>query len=385
MLRSKHSTKLAFLFGAKDDPRQQEWNERQILTFAKSYAPLSLVEDPNFLDHWLRFVPQLNPPTRREFRTVLIPALYTKTLQKYVVPEFEAADVYALTYDLWMTYGTVNVFAVNAHSLRNESNQWRRKIVLLGLVRVGSPDGSTAGLEVSKTLASLITRLSAAGLSLEGRYIGCNTDGGSNLDILRKDAAGLTCKLFPSLTVRFAELCGMHILGGALKAGLLKENLDSEAHSIYFDSLHKRVVAALAWPRKAEKPRRIWDTRCLAHGLVPKLPPSAVPTRPISRIELYEAALKYKAVLDDLYNPTYSPEIKARKKTCRLLDKEWEHLTLLVDAMGRLKGHYYRQQSEGYWALSDSIAATLRLCVELDELDRLANAKEDSGQILTSV
>ena len=61
------------------------------------------------------------------------------------------------------------------------------------------------------------------------------------------------------------------------------------------------------------------------------------------------------------------------------MDKEWEHLTLLVDAMGRLKGHYYRQQSEGYWALSDSIAATLRLCVELDELDRLANAKEDSG------
>lgn len=260
---------------SKDDNRQKMWIERQVLAMAKSYNPLAQVEDPYFVDHWLRCVPELKIPSRRDFRLIHIPAMYQKTLDLYVKPELAAAEVYALTYDLWMTYGTTNVFAVNAHILANTANCWQRKILLLGLVRVGSGDGSTSGNDISKTLAVLIKRLSKLGVNLGGRYIGCNTDGGKNLEVLRSDAAGLKCDQFPSLTVRFAELCGMHLLGGAIKAGLSKEKQDGEANQIFFDELHRRVVSALAWPRKAEKPRRVWDERAIAHNLVPKLPLSS--------------------------------------------------------------------------------------------------------------
>jgi len=70
---------------ALDDTRQVDWIHREILCMAKSYNPLAEVE-----------------------------ALFKSTLEDRVLPLLRAALVIATTYDLWMTYGTTNVFAFNA-------------------------------------------------------------------------------------------------------------------------------------------------------------------------------------------------------------------------------------------------------------------------------
>jgi hypothetical protein len=95
---------------------QDSWIQRQILGFAKGYRPLAEVEDPFFCSQWYSCQPQLTIPSRRDFRLEHIRRC-TKSESRYVLAVLEQADVIALTYDLWMTYGTANVFAINAHEL----------------------------------------------------------------------------------------------------------------------------------------------------------------------------------------------------------------------------------------------------------------------------
>lgn len=265
----------------RDDPRQVDWNERRILMFAKAYHPLSEVENPWFVETWLRFLPSLNIPSRREFRLTLIPQMVEKTLKVHTLPVLLNALVIALTYDLWMTYGTTNVFAVNAHVLQEgETGPWVRQIKTLGLVKISTGEGSTSGLHVSKSLEDVFKRydkhVPPGQLKLSEKFIGGNSDGGTNLDVMRFEARSLlTCKLFPSLQVLFAELCAMHIMGGATKAAFDDKKVAATDIGVDLVDLHKRVTATLTWPRLLAKfgTKERLNTTCLRHYLwQPSLP-----------------------------------------------------------------------------------------------------------------
>jgi hypothetical protein len=173
----------------------------------------------------------------------------------------------------------------------------------------------------------------------------------------------------------------MHIMGGTTKAAFRDDN--NLASELGFDltTLHARISSTLTWPRKAETARQLWNSRCLVHNLPPKLPPAAVPTRPTSKVELYEALLKYSKVVDDLYNPNYNSNLVAKKKSRRLSDEEWDQISTIVDAMLPVKVVYYKQQSEGFWGLSDSVAATLRLFEELAKRDVEARTRQRTERL----
>jgi hypothetical protein len=80
--------------------------------------------------------------------------------------------------------------------------------------------------------------------------------------------------------------------------------------------------------------RCLWDKRCEAHGLSPLLPGASVPTRPASKVELYQKVLQYRAPADNLYNPSYNGELPKDKANRRLSSDEWEQLQSIVDCLG---------------------------------------------------
>lgn len=366
---------------SNDHPTQKQWIHNQILSFAKSYEPLSIVENENFIRRELQLCPSLRIPGRTEFRTKLIPE-FVATLRFRIQYDINRALVVVITYDLWMTYGTVNVFAINIHILKTWSDKesgpppvpWERICHTLGLVQVDSAGrGTTVGKDVARSACQVINRFPG----LREKILGDLSDEGGNLETMRKDVDNLyACRAFPSIVIRLVGQCQMHGHGGGIKRCLGPEVFLGTGYTA--QGLHNKASSTLTWPRKSEPARVVFTNRCEIHTLADKLTPPACPTRPTTKILLYIGLIKYRPVIDDLYNPAYNPLLahetkqgaltkngKQRKKRSdrRLTPVEWDILEAITAAAAPVVTQFYENQSSGYYTISDAIVANIRICV----------------------
>lgn len=82
-------------------------------------------------------------------------------------------------------------------------------------------------------------------------------------------------------------------------------------------------------------------------------------------------------MIDDLFNTSYNPHLNKKKLIRRLDDHEWDAIEKIVETLLPLKAVYYKQQSEGYWTLSDAASATTNLLRTLLDQDQASNERED--------
>ncbi len=101
-----------------------------------------------------------------------LPRLVEKTNQLYVVPILVERSFVTTSFDLWMSKGAYNVFALVTNFL---SNDWQPKHVIIGLFELIE----TIGQALAKSLIELLDKY-----GLMKQIVACIKDEGSNLNAM---------------------------------------------------------------------------------------------------------------------------------------------------------------------------------------------------------
>jgi hypothetical protein len=367
-----------------DSPtRQQKWIDDQILCFAKDFEPLSSVEKAHFIKREMHLWPSLVIPSRSQFRAIHIPKFYQDTLDYVVLPKLENARFGCLTYDLWMTFGSRNIFAVLFHFLRTDNFQpeW----VCLGLVDVRGEGGSTAGKFVAASLVQVLAKFP----KLAEKVVAHVSDGGSNLETMRNSLAQLRAP-FPSLETNFfVGDCFCHVISSAIGAAFKDANviapasLSSESLPLSLHSIYTRLVQLVTWVKKSSPARELWNALCVEKGLKPRIPPSPVVTRMASRALFFSDFLAYKEVQRAMLSPQHLKAGDPHAKL-RLSGHEWDVVEVMVTATKLATDLCFLNQTRGYFFLSDALKMLVQIALAARKqlvLIRLGGELGPAGQL----
>jgi hypothetical protein len=104
----------------KEDLGQKKFMEDLLLFLAKSYMPISIVEN-----QWLRHMvlcqnPQIVFPNQKQVVQHAILELVAKTMEKFVILVLESCITTSTSFDLWMSTSRHDTFAlvinfINSH------------------------------------------------------------------------------------------------------------------------------------------------------------------------------------------------------------------------------------------------------------------------------
>ena len=112
------------------DLPQVNFLQNPVLLIAKGCIPLSLVES-----QWVRRLvlmcdSRINFPSRKQLVMEHIPAMFTKTMEQYVLPLVGKSATVSVTFDLWMSRGTQDTFCMVVNFLDMD---WVARHVTVGV------------------------------------------------------------------------------------------------------------------------------------------------------------------------------------------------------------------------------------------------------------
>lgn len=336
-------------FWASDDPRQIDITQSITRWIAKCYLPLSIVEHVEGIEVFRKLNPCYRLPSRKQITQKWVPEMAKETVQRFVLPRLKECVTGTMTYDLWMSRGAEDIFGLVWHFV---DAQWKPVHICLGLVHVAS----ATGVVIGEGLLKLLERFNA--VDLTQRALAENSDGGSNLQTMRRAVADdLSCKVFPSIE-RFVGRCYGHIFSNIISSSCLDDNVTKSLDLIDLSATFKTFSSCIRWPRKSAPARCQWHRFCRKHGLSERLPPSPVNTRMASRIVFLQDCLTYEAVIRDLYS---QPQLDYKFAKRMPKPEQWKIAQVLVDTLKRPVELCFLNQTRGYWLLSDAIVRAVTL------------------------
>lgn len=131
------------------DLPQVNFLQNLVLLIAKGCIPLSLVES-----QWVRRLvlmcdSRINFPSRKQLVMEHIPAMFTKTMEQYVLPLVGKSATVSVTFDLWMSRGTQDTFCMVVNFLDTD---WVPRHVTVGVFRAQSTTGASLATIVEPLL-----------------------------------------------------------------------------------------------------------------------------------------------------------------------------------------------------------------------------------------
>lgn len=277
----------------KKDPRQIQQCCGIAVYAAKTYIPLAHWDHPFTIAHYQQIIPAFTSPSRKQLTQKWVPRVAQETMERFVKPLLAQCETGSMTYDLWMSRGNLDIFGLVWHFL---DASFKPCHVCLGLIQVES----TKGDDVANSLKQILAKFEP--IQLASRTIGENSDGGSNLQTMRKALSDyLRCDRFPSVP-RFVGRCYGHIFSGIISGACLDANVVEEMPQISLKLTFKAFKECITWPRKSTPARKKWNQHCRAFGLSERLPPAPVNTRFASRIVFMQECLAYYQVINSLYS-----------------------------------------------------------------------------------
>ena len=154
----------------KMDQQHIHFTEDLVWYLAKGYRPLSTVENPWFRRLVLRQAPRVVFPSRKQLVEDALPAMVTKTMDRYVLPSLASSVTASASFDLWMSRGGVDTFALVINFL---SDKWIPVHVTVGLFEVSDTSGGAMALQMKALLDSFgLTQRILAFVKDEGGNLG---------------------------------------------------------------------------------------------------------------------------------------------------------------------------------------------------------------------
>ena len=190
---------------AKNDVQQQHFLEDLVLFIAKGYESLSIVESAWLRRLMMRRDPKVVCPSRKQLVREHIPAMLTKTMDRYVSPLIDSCQTASITFDLWMSRTGWDTFALVVNFI---DDGWVPRHVTVGLFEAQD----TSGAALAKIVKPLLEQF-----KLTDKIVACVKDEGANLATLER-ALQLTvsCEVL-GLPKPFSSACFGHIMSKVCK------------------------------------------------------------------------------------------------------------------------------------------------------------------------
>ncbi len=158
------------------DDRQKEYERDLCLLVGKGLMPLSNAVNPYNVQLHMHLsgacgAKPIKPVSRNTLRHKLLPAFANEIKEDIVHPLLNRCKSVSLSFDLWMSRASEDVFALIAHFI--DPDTWKAKHLSLGMVRAEKTDG---GYLAEQLLAKLKEH------NLVGKVIAYVKDQGSNLN-----------------------------------------------------------------------------------------------------------------------------------------------------------------------------------------------------------
>ncbi len=108
---------------------------------------------------WLKHLifclcPKLNFPSKRQFSLKLFPRLIEKKSQQYVILALVACFSTTTSFDIWMSKGTYDVFALVIIFLNND---WQPKHITIGLFEATQTTGQALARSLTSYQANMVS------------------------------------------------------------------------------------------------------------------------------------------------------------------------------------------------------------------------------------
>lgn len=239
---------------------QKKFIRDLLILITKDLQPLSLVDSASLRQMVLRLNCSVDIPNRRQVREKHLPELRKWVDETFVQPNLKKAFVVAITFDLWMSRKTEDLFAIVVHY--GDPETWSIHHNNIGLVKVEKTDGESLSDDLSAVLQKY---------GLPAKVIASVKDQGANLktciDALDSIHSGICVEVFPSLLYRFEGTCNAHLISTGLARVFAKANqgghkdpIDKGLSCIDFFGLKKKLQSCTTYTKKSSKGRNLWIT-----------------------------------------------------------------------------------------------------------------------------
>ena len=95
--------------------QQLKHDENLVLMIGASNLPVSLVDNPGFVQYVRDIIPRILIPSRRKLTDNLLPSFIQKCMESTVITAFKSLASVSISFDLWMSRGCEDIFSVIAH------------------------------------------------------------------------------------------------------------------------------------------------------------------------------------------------------------------------------------------------------------------------------
>eukprot|EP01135_Chromosphaera_perkinsii_P000968 Nk52_evm66s153 gene=Nk52_evmTU66s153 len=326
--------------------KQSDFNEDVVLFFCKAKAPLSQYENAWFRRMLLRQNHELQFVSRRLFTEKHIPRkadLVRKALQEHV----DESLCGSLSFDLWMSRSTEEVFSLCYHFV---DNKWEMQHKFLCLFKCEDTDDSSIADQLCPVLETF---------HIKEKIIGVVKDEGSNLKTMMSALLGeVSSVCFPE---PFDCNCYAHAVSKAA----------SEAFKIDFPLLDKiipKMQKLVTWTKKSSDGASMLANAQAKGNLPVRKLISRVTTRFAVNIAWFAELLKNRPGLELLYEDLVllQDTRRARLLAERLPPQSyWIVVEVVYNCTKSILESSVLQQTRGYWLLSDALLNLARLYLKL--------------------
>ena len=158
-------------YGDKN-PKQKEFEVNIVALMAHTFTSLFLVDHDCFRNLTQDLDPRLRPVGRSKLSRSLIPTK-KKLAEKSVIERLAEVKAVVISYDLWMSRKTEEIFSLMAHYCIGQE----RKNTHIGIPSTTNTDGVSLSLSVMDVVENF---------GLEAKIVGITSDGSGNLWVFRE-------------------------------------------------------------------------------------------------------------------------------------------------------------------------------------------------------
>lgn len=237
------------------------------MMIGKSLLPITIVDGSWFNRLVMELDQKIKLPTRRTLTGCILPALKEERIKKATNAIAQSAAV-ALTFDLWMSHRSKDLFSIIYHTL---SNSFVPTTYQLGLLTMDNTDGES----IAKVLEKVITSYGLSHIVISYVF-----DGGANLKKYQSALCGLITCSIDGTSEPLHGKCWAQILSTTMSYAIGPDGKCDEGITfIDLKILRRKLQGKITYTKKSGKGSRCLDESCKKVNLYVKRLYSPVNTR----------------------------------------------------------------------------------------------------------
>ncbi len=236
---------------------QKRFLEDVMLFIIKSFLPLRTLESVWFQRLAFKLCPKVSFSSRKVFTKKVLPSLVNTTSTEFVQFALVECLTATCTFDLWMSKGAHDVFAMVVNFL---SISLEPKHVTVGLFEASNTNGVAMAMKVKQILKKF---------GLTQKIMAYVKDESSNLATCAQALKAVVSCVNLDKAKPFDGHCFGHTLSRVCQYVIFDEKVGFGLLYASIKSTQVDVQKCITWPNKSNNRQQAWEKACVNFGLNP--------------------------------------------------------------------------------------------------------------------